>query len=227
MRLYGWFANLGLMTVAAAVLMGFRHDPSAPAFNYLYNAILFAAYMVIHYVMLTPRYKKLVTGKPEGSQAERRVYVAVAIVTWVVVYSTHRPLPGPAITANPAMVYVGTCVFLLSFLAFLEGATFESLRGLFGIPGTEQTHSAAAQSPLLTTGSYASVRHPMYRGATCMCLASVLVHPNAAQLVWAIAVAATFILFIPLEERQLLRLRGDEYGLYMRVTRYRLVRGIW
>jgi hypothetical protein len=45
----------------------------------------------------------------------------------------------------------------------------------------------------------------------CMCLASVLIRPNAAQLAWALAIAATFILFIPIEERQLLRLRGDEY----------------
>lgn len=227
MRVYGWFAYLGLMTVAAAMLVGFRHDPAAPAFNFLYDAILLAAYIAIHYLMLTPRYKTLVTGKPEGSQAERRVYIVVAIVTWVVVYATHRPLPGPAIAANPVVIYFGTCAFLLSFLAFLEGATFEGLKGLFGIPGVEQTHTAAARTPLLTTGSYASVRHPMYRGATCMCLASVLIHPNAAQLAWAIAIAATFILFIPLEERQLLRLRGDEYGVYMRVTRYRLLRGIW
>jgi protein-S-isoprenylcysteine O-methyltransferase Ste14 len=225
--MYGWFANLGLMTVSAALLVGFRHDPSAPAVNYVYDALLFAAYMVVHYVMMTPRYKTLATGKPEGSQAERRVYIVVAIVTWVIVYAVHWPLPGPALVAHPVMVYLGTCAFLLSFLAFLEGATFESLKGLFGIPGVDQTHSAGAGTALLTTGSYAAVRHPMYRGATCMCLASVLIHPNAAQLVWAVAVAATFILFIPLEERQLLRLRGDEYRVYMQVTRYRLLRGIW
>lgn len=227
MRVYGWFASLGLMTVSAAMLVGFRHDPSAPALNYLWNALLFGAYVAVHYAMMTPRYKAFVSGRPEGSQAERRAYITVAIVTWVAVYAFHRPLPGPAIAQNPVTAFLGTSVFLLSFLAFLEGATFEGLKGLFGIPGVEQTHSAAAETPLLTSGSYASVRHPMYRGAVCMCLASVLVHLNAAQLAWAIAIAATFVLFIPLEERQLLRLRGEAYAVYMQVTRYRLLRGIW
>jgi protein-S-isoprenylcysteine O-methyltransferase Ste14 len=60
-----------------------------------------------------------------------------------------------------------------------------------------------------------------------MGLASLLVHPNAAQLVWTIAIGLTFIAFIPIEERQLLRARGDEYRAYMRVTRYRVFRGVW
>ncbi|HWP67350.1 MAG TPA: isoprenylcysteine carboxylmethyltransferase family protein [Candidatus Limnocylindria bacterium] len=224
---YGWFAYLGLMTVPASLLLGFRHDASAPAGNYLVNALLYLAYVTIHYVMMTPTFKKAVTGRPEGSPAERRAYITVAVVTWVVLYALHRPLPGPAYTPSWWVVYAGTCAFLLSFLAFLEGATFESLRGLLGIPGGEQTHTAAAVTPLLTTGSYASVRHPMYRGAVCMGLSSLLIHPNAAQLVWAAAIGLTFVGFIPIEERQLLRARGDEYRAYMSVTRYRMFRGVW
>jgi protein-S-isoprenylcysteine O-methyltransferase Ste14 len=227
MAIYGWFSYLGLMAVSASLLVGFRHDPSAPVVNYAYDAALYLAYVAIHYVMLTPAWKRAVTGRPEGTPAERRVYIAVAVVTWVLLYAFHRPLPGPALAASPWLVYLGTCAFLLSFFAFLEGATFDALKGLLGIPGATQTHSAASTTPLLTTGSYASVRHPMYRGATCMSLASVVIHPNAAQLVWALAIALTFLAFIPLEERQLLRTRGDEYRGYMAVTRYRVFRDIW
>jgi hypothetical protein len=50
---------------------------------------------------------------------------------------------------------------------------------------------------------------------------------DAAQLAWAVAIALTFLLFIPIEERQLLRARGEEYQAYMTVTRYRVFRGIW
>jgi protein-S-isoprenylcysteine O-methyltransferase Ste14 len=227
MGIYGWFSYLGLMAVSASLLVGFRHDPSAPVINYAYDGALYLAYVAIHYVMLTPGWKKAVTGRPEGTPAERRVYITVAVVTWVLLYAFHRPLPGPAYPANAWVVYFATCAFLLSFFAFLEGATFDALKGLLGIPGATQTHSAATTTPLLTTGSYANVRHPMYRGATFMSLASVLIHPNAAQLAWALAVALTFIAFIPLEERQLLRTRGAEYLAYMEVTRYRVLRGIW
>jgi protein-S-isoprenylcysteine O-methyltransferase Ste14 len=224
---YSWFAYLGLMVVAAALLFGFRHAPDAPAINFVFDGALFMLYMAVHYVMLTPAWKRLVTGRERGSMAERRVYIAVAVLSWVGLYAVHRPLPGPAYALPAWVTYFGICCFLLSFLAFLEGATFERLAGLLGIPGAEQAWSAAADTPLMTQGSYASVRHPMYRGATFMCLSSVLVHPNAAQLVWAIGVALTFVLFIPIEERQLLRTRGEEYRAYMQITRYRLLRGLW
>jgi protein-S-isoprenylcysteine O-methyltransferase Ste14 len=225
--LYAWFAYPGLMVVAAALLFGFRHAPSAPAMNFAFDGALFVLYMAIHYVMLTPAWKQLTTGRERGSIAERRLYVTVAILTWVGLYNVHRPLPGPAFALPGWVTYLGICGFLLSFLAFLEGATFERLAGLLGIPGAEQAWSASADTPLMTQGSYASVRHPMYRGATFMCLSSVVVHPNAAQLAWAVAVALTFVLFIPIEERQLLRARGEEYRAYMQVTRYRLLRRLW
>jgi protein-S-isoprenylcysteine O-methyltransferase Ste14 len=227
MSIYGWFSYLGLMAVSASLLVGFRHDAAAPPIHYAWNGALYLAYVAVHYVMLTPSWKRWVTGRPEGTPAERRVYITVAVVTWVLVYAFHRPLPGPAYATNPWVVYAGTCAFLLSFFAFLEGATFDALKGLLGIPGATQTHSAAVTTPLLTTGSYASVRHPMYRGATCMSLASIAIHPNAAQLAWALAIALTFLAFIPIEERQLLRTRGGEYRTYMQVTRYRVFRGIW
>ena len=215
------------MTVAASLLVGFRYDPAAPAINFAFDAALYLAYVAVHYAMMTPAFKRAVTGSPDGSPAERRAYIVVAVVTWVLVYVLHRPLPGPALQANHWVAYAGTCAFLLSFLAFLEGTTFEALRGFFGLPGAEQTHSVSRETPLLTDGSYAKVRHPMYRGAVFMGLSSIVIHPNAAQLVWALAIGATFLLFIPLEERQLLRARGDEYRAYMAVTQYRVFRGLW
>jgi protein-S-isoprenylcysteine O-methyltransferase Ste14 len=79
----------------------------------------------------------------------------------------------------------------------------------------------------MTGGSYASVRHPMYRGFLLMLVASLLVHPNAAQLFWGVMVGLTFVVFVPVEEAQLIAQRGEQYRLYMEQTRYRLIRGVW
>ncbi len=38
---------------------------------------------------------------------------------------------------------------------------------------------------------------------------------------------ASFVGFVPFEERQLLAARGDEYREYMRATPYRIMRGVW
>ena len=226
-RLYSWFAILGLGVVAASILMGFRHDPMAPAINYAWNAAIFVGWMAVHYIMMTPGFKKAVFKAPQGSAAERRVYMTVSIVSWVAVYAFHLPMPGLAYVSPDWLVYFGLCAFLMSFLAFNEGATFEALKAFSGVAGTEMTHGAAIDAPLMTKGSYASVRHPMYRGAMLMGLSSLLLHPNLAQFAWVMVIGMTFIAFIPLEEKQLLEGRGDEYRAYMEVTRYRVFKGIW
>ena len=79
----------------------------------------------------------------------------------------------------------------------------------------------------MTQGSYASVRHPMYRAAFYLAFSSLLVHPNAGQLLFAILTSAGFLGFIPFEEHQLIEARGDAYRNYMRATPYRVFRGIW
>lgn len=226
-RVYRWFAYMGLMVVSASMLLGFRHDPQAPASNYLFDLLIFVAYTAVHYGTMTPGWKRIVTGRPEGSLRERQAYITVAVVSWVLVYGVHRPLPGPALDLPAWLGYVGGCAFLLSLFAFVEGATFDSLKGLLGIPGAAQTHTATAQTPLLTQGSYASVRHPMYRAFFFMALSSLLMHPNAAQLAWAVVLTSAFVLFIPIEERQLIAARGDEYRRFMQATPWRLLRGIW
>ncbi|MBW2385240.1 MAG: isoprenylcysteine carboxylmethyltransferase family protein [Deltaproteobacteria bacterium] len=226
-RLYTWFAFMGLMVVSASVLMGFRHEPGAPAGNYVFNGVLYAAYMMIHVVMMSPWYKRLTTGAPEGNPKERRIYTVVAVLTWLFVYGIHRPLPGPALELPDWITFLGLCGFLLGSFAFSEGGTFESFKGFFGVPGSEASHSATAETPLQIDGSYASVRHPMYRGFTCLAAASLLIHPNAAQLAWGVVLSLTFIVFIPIEESQLLHARGEEYRAYMQQTPHRLFRGIW
>lgn len=226
-KLYSWFAILGLQVMTASLLMGFRHDANAPVDNYIFNGGLYVAYMAVHYIMMTPGFKKMLTGKPEGGLAERRLYITVSVLTWVAVYAYHKPLPGPVYELPAWFTFVAICGFLVSLIAFVEGTTFGRLKGLVGVPGVEQTHSATAQTKLLTEGSYSSVRHPMYRGAVFMGITSVMIHPHAAQLAWAAVIALTFVVFIPLEEKQLIRARGDEYREFMKRTPYRLFRGIW
>ena len=107
------------------------------------------------------RSPSMVYGSAEGGPAERRVYMVVAILSWVAVYLVHWPLPGPTIAVPEWLAYLGGCAFLMSFLAFTEGTTFEGVKAFAGVPGYGQTHGAAGDAPLQTEGSYASVRHPM------------------------------------------------------------------
>jgi protein-S-isoprenylcysteine O-methyltransferase Ste14 len=163
------------------------------------------AYIAVHIVMTMPAFKRAVFGRSEGYPGERRVYVTVSVVTWVLVYWLHLPVSGFGFVPPTWLAYVGYCVVLLSVVAFFEFATFAGLGSLLGMPGTELSHTAGVETPLMTDGPYASVR----------------------QLLFAAMVAASFIGFIPFEEYQLLKSRGAQYRAYMAQTPYRVFRGIW
>lgn len=226
-RVYSFIVFLGMMAVPASFVMGWRYDPSAPAFNYVINILAFAGFMAVHIIMLMPGFKKLVYGRPHSTSAERRVYVLVSVITWILLFALHRPMPGPALAEVAWIRFLGVCLVFLGFLMFFEGVTFGFLHAFLGTPGVDLSHSSDAVTPLMTEGSYARVRHPMYQGAVTYTFASLLIHPNAGQLLFAVLVALGFLLFIPFEERALIRSRGEEYVSYMEVVRYRIFPGIW
>lgn len=226
-KLYRLFSYLGIMTLWAAFIMGFRHDPSAPVGNLLFNVVIYAAFIAVHIVMTMPAFKRAVFGSPLGTPPERRVYVIVAVLTWVAVYWLHKPVPGVAFALPVWVHFVGLCMVLLSIVAFYEFATFEAIDSLLGMPGSPLSHSVGAETPLMTEGPYASVRHPMYRAAFFLALSSLLLHPHTGQILFAVMVSASFLGFVPFEERQLIQARGDEYMEYQRQTPYRVFRGVW
>jgi protein-S-isoprenylcysteine O-methyltransferase Ste14 len=95
------------------------------------------------------------------------------------------------------------------------------------ITGFRYDAAAPISNLWFNAGIYAAVRHPMYRAALLYTFASLLIHPNAGQLLFTAMVSASFIAFIPIEERQLLHYRGSEYRDYQRATPYRVLRGVF
>lgn len=226
-QLYSLVTILGLMAVPASFIMGWRYDAAASLGNYLFNLLAFIGWIAIHIIMLLPAFKKAVYGNAQSSSKERRVYVIVSIITWILLYAVHKPVPGPALPEVFWLQFIGTCGVFYGFLMFFEGINFAFLSAFLGSPGLELSHSTDSSTPLMMEGSYATVRHPMYRGAVTYTFASLLIHPHAGQLLFVILVALGFILFIPFEEKALIKARGDEYLEYMKVVRYRIFPGVW
>jgi protein-S-isoprenylcysteine O-methyltransferase Ste14 len=213
--------------VWASFIIGFRYDADAPAANLVFDVVLYAAFIAIHIVMTMPAFKNAVYGAPSGTPLERRIYISITIVTWVLVYWLHRPIGGLGVVSPPWLHYLGLCANLLCVIGFFEFATFDGLGQLVGMPGAELSHSVGTETPLMMEGPYARVRHPMYRAAFFANACSLIMWPNAAQLVWALMVGVSFLGFIPFEEHQLLKARGDEYRAYIARTPYRVFPGIW
>ena len=226
-RAYWLFAHLGLMTFTASFIMGFRHAPDAPLANLVWNVILYGAFIAIHILMTMPRFKQAVFGNPAGTSVERRIYITTTVVTWLLVYWLQRPVGGFAYDAPAWLQYLGLCAVLLGFIGFFEFANFEVLASMLGVPSAPLAYSVGSETPLMTSGAYSQVRHPMYRAAFFIAFSSLLIHPDAGQLLFACLISASFLGFIPFEEHQLLKARGDEYRAYMRATPYRVFQRIW
>jgi protein-S-isoprenylcysteine O-methyltransferase Ste14 len=224
---YASFSYLGIVALPAAFILGFRYDANAPLANTYFNLVLYAVFIGIHILMTMPALKDAVFGRPEGTTFERRIYVTISVVTWILVYGIHKPIGGVGFLPPVWLQFIGLCGVLLSVVAFFEFATFEGLGSLLGLPGTELSHSVGAETPLMTEGPYANIRHPMYRAACFEVFASLLIHPHTGQLLFAVLVATSFLAFIPFEEHQLIKARGDEYRDYIKRTPFRVLKGVW
>lgn len=79
---------------------------------------------------------------------------------------------------------------------------------------------------VVTTGPYAIVRHPMYLGVLVMFLFTPVALGSWWALIPALPMAAVLVARIRNEE-QLLAKELQGYQEYTRITRYRLIPGIW
>jgi protein-S-isoprenylcysteine O-methyltransferase Ste14 len=224
---YRTFAHFGVVSIFAALLLGFSQDQGATWNQVGINLALYAAFVGSHLAMTLPWWKRLVWKKPEGFPRERRAYVIIAFSSWLFILAFQRPIFEFGLPVPSVLVFVGYAGFLLSFFRFFHGVTFDMIDGLVAVPGASGTYSVGPGTTLYTEGPYAEVRHPMYRAVLQAALFGLLIHPDLAQVFWSVLIAGTFVAYIPFEEKQLLGALGETYLHYRERTPYRLFKGIW
>ena len=224
---YRSFGYFGLASIFGALLYGFRYDASAPWSNYLFDLLLYGTWAGVHLAMTRTGFKRAVYRARAGSPIERQVYIVVTVTTWLALLWLHRPVPGGSVQLPGWLHFAATVGFILSIIAFFDGVSFAMLDGLLGVPATAMALSHGQETPLLTEGQYARVRHPMYRAVILAGLCSILIHFNAGQILWCVMIGSTFVGFIPIEEAQLIGARGETYQAYMQKTPWRLLPGVW
>jgi protein-S-isoprenylcysteine O-methyltransferase Ste14 len=102
---------------------------------------------------------------------------------------------------------------------------------VFFVVMRENSYAAAtirveAGQPVISTGIYAIVRHPMYAGALLLVISTPVALGSYWALLVVVAIFPALVWRLVDEERFLLRnLPG--YDAYCRQTRYRIVPGVW
>jgi protein-S-isoprenylcysteine O-methyltransferase Ste14 len=116
------------------------------------------------------------------------------------------------------VVVVADGVVLLGYLLFA--------RVMQQNPYASRVIAVEQEQPVITTGLYATVRHPMYVAV----LMIYLVSPIALGSYWGLTASVWFIPILAARirnEEKVLRKELKGYEEYCSVTRYRLIPGVW
>jgi protein-S-isoprenylcysteine O-methyltransferase Ste14 len=141
----------------------------------------------------------------------------IAMVVAMVVVSAldHRfgwsQVPTPIVVAGDVLVAVGLCM-----------ATMAVNQNSFAAA----TIRVEADQPVISTGLYGVVRHPMYTGALIMMLGM----PLALDSYWGLVTLAPGVAMLALrivDEEKMLRQELAGYDEYTQQVHYRLVPGVW
>ena len=189
------------------------------------DAALFTAFALHHSVFARPRVKARVAAALPAA-LERSAYTWVASLLFLLVCAVWQPvagqlyqLGGPAGAAGYAAQAVAV------FLTARSSARLDVL-DLAGVrPLITPSTAPADHVPLVTTGLYGFVRHPLYFAWILLVFAAP--HMTMTRLTFAVLSSGYLAIAIPLEERALVRVFGARYREYQRRVRWRMFPGIY
>ena len=141
------------------VAIRFRYDPFGYWRYYVFDTLLYLAFIVPHLVF-TRAGERAVWGNCRPSARTAGVH-QFTVVTWFALLFVHWPLPGLAFSLPEPLRFAGIVGFLLAMLMFFEGATAQARR-IVGSAGSTCI-LAGVETPLYTEGPTPTCARPMYR----------------------------------------------------------------
>ncbi len=178
------------------------------------NAGLLTLFAMQHSIMARSWFKKAWT-RLVPPAAERSTYVLFSSVALILLFWQWRPIGGLVWQVdNELGRYAIHAVYAAGWLMLLV-ATF--LINHFDLFGLRQVYlyfvgKPYTGLPFRTPGMYRFMRHPIYFAWLCIFWATPRM--TVAHLVFALATTGYILMAIPWEERDLVRIHGDDYRRY-------------
>ncbi len=200
-----------------------RAAETGPAFGpALVDCALFSAF-ALHHSLLARAGVKTWLRRWIPITLERSLYTWVASLLLLATCWGWRPLPGVLYVLPGRAAWFGLAAQAGGVVLTIAGSRAIDVLDLAGIRTLILARSARAAGhvPLMTTGAYRIVRHPVYLGwALFTCGAPTM---TATRAVFAIVSTGYLAIAIPWEERSLIQTFGEAYRAYRRRVRWRML----
>jgi protein-S-isoprenylcysteine O-methyltransferase Ste14 len=178
------------------------------------NVVLLALFALQHSVMARPGFKRGWT-RLVSPAIERSTYVLLSSLLLLLLFWQWRTMPATIWNVSWAPGRIALhAVFWLGWIIVLASTFMINHFDLFGL---RQTYLASRQRSYTdlefrTTMLYRLVRHPIMLGFIVAFWATPTM--SVGHLLFAAVTTAYIVVVLPLEERDLSRALGDEYGQY-------------
>jgi len=216
--------TIAVRVVSVLIFFGLIFFWPAGTFRYwqawVYMAILLIPMLGVIAYFIT-RDPELLERRMRAKEKERRqkTIIGLSSLVFIGIYL----LPGfdrrYGWSSVPVIVVIAADVIILAGYGFFVRVLKENRYA-------SRIVEVAEKQPVITTGPYAMVRHPMYLAILIMYVFT----PLALGSYWAVipALSLTLVLVARIENEEKVLIRElSEYREYMRQVRYRLIPGIW
>jgi protein-S-isoprenylcysteine O-methyltransferase Ste14 len=213
--------SLLILLYAYFVRWGRPAPPGSSALEVLANVGLFSAFALHHSVFARIRPRSWMT-RLVSPVLERSVYTWIASLLLIAVCLLWRPVPGQLYELRGVLAVPCLAIQFVGVLLTLRSS---STLGILDLAGVRQVldppDRTTAHVPLVTTGLYGFVRHPLYFSWLLVMFGTP--HMTLTRLTFAIVSSVYLGIAIPFEERGLIRVFGEEYRRYQHQVKWRML----
>jgi protein-S-isoprenylcysteine O-methyltransferase Ste14 len=213
---------LGYFLYAYLVRFGTPVAPGPPGVPILIDVALFSGFALHHSLFARTALQGPVRAVM-GTALERSFYTWLASALFLVTCVAWRPVPGLIYTLPPWAAWLGIAAQAAGLVLTFLGSRAIDVLDLAGVRPVLRARAGgrAAHVPLMTSGVFGLVRHPLYLGWALLVFGAPTM--TATRLVFAVVSTAYLAIAIPWEEKSLLATFGSEYERYRQRVRWRML----